>query len=95
MEWSYILLGAILFIAVSSYGQLTFRLGRLEKKINLLLVQSGIDPNISPALSEKVQEIARDPSRKIEAIKAYREETGVGLAEAKEAVEEFMRGSNR
>jgi ribosomal protein L7/L12 len=36
------------------------------------------------------QELAADPSRKISAIKAYREEHGVGLAEAKRAVEEYM-----
>jgi hypothetical protein len=41
-------------------------------------------------LSERVKELARDPGRKIEAIKAYREETGAGLAEAKEAVEAYL-----
>ncbi|MFI4996051.1 MAG: ribosomal protein L7/L12 [Hyphomicrobiales bacterium] len=41
------------------------------------------------ALSARVQDIARDPARKIEAIKAYREETGLGLKEAKDAVEGF------
>ena len=40
--------------------------------------------------SDRVKEIARDPNRKIEAIKVYREETGAGLAEAKEAVEAFI-----
>jgi hypothetical protein len=42
-------------------------------------------------LSEKVKSLARDPNRKIEAIKVYREETGAGLAEAKEAVEDYVR----
>jgi ribosomal protein L7/L12 len=37
-----------------------------------------------------VQELARDPSRKIQAIKLYREQTGAGLKEAKEAVESFI-----
>jgi len=45
----------------------------------------------SPApLSERVKDIARDPGRKIEAIKVYREETGAGLAEAKGAVEAYV-----
>jgi hypothetical protein len=44
----------------------------------------------APPLSDHVREIARDPSRKIEAIKAYREETRAGLAEAKQAVEAFI-----
>jgi hypothetical protein len=42
------------------------------------------------ALSERVKEIASDPSRKLEAIQAYREETGASLADAKEAVEAFI-----
>jgi ribosomal protein L7/L12 len=41
----------------------------------------------APALSQHVKDIARDPSRKIAAIKAYRDETGAGLKEAKDAVE--------
>jgi len=41
-------------------------------------------------LSDRVKEVARDPSRKIEAIKLYRDETGAGLAEAKKKVEAFM-----
>jgi ribosomal protein L7/L12 len=41
-------------------------------------------------LSERVKLLAGDPAKKIEAIKVYRDETGAGLAEAKEAVEEFI-----
>ncbi len=47
------------------------------------------NPNAAP-LSDRVKELARDPELKIEAIKAYREETGASLAEAKDAVEAFM-----
>jgi ribosomal protein L7/L12 len=43
-------------------------------------------------LSDRVKQLAGDPARKIEAIKAYREETGAGLPEAKEAVEAFLNG---
>jgi len=55
-------------------------------------IERGFDPDQPmprPPLSARVQQLASDPSRKIEAIKAYREETGAGLAEAKEAVEAF------
>jgi hypothetical protein len=44
-------------------------------------------------LSDRVKEIARDPARKIEAIKAYREETGAGLVEAKGVVEAYINSS--
>jgi ribosomal protein L7/L12 len=36
---------------------------------------------------------ARDPRRKIEAIKRLREATGLGLADAKNAVESFQRSA--
>jgi ribosomal protein L7/L12 len=39
-----------------------------------------------------VRGLADDPARKIEAIKAYREETGAGLAKAKAAVEAYING---
>lgn len=42
-------------------------------------------------LSARVKAIADDPSRFIEAIKVYREESGAGLAEAKNAVEAYVR----
>ena len=56
-------------------------------------IEHGIDPDRpnSPVprqpLSDRVKQLASDPSKKIEAIKVYREETGAGLAEAKDAVE--------
>jgi ribosomal protein L7/L12 len=56
-----------------------------EQKFDLLLKHLGIE---GPLL--EWQELARDPARKIAAIKAYREATGVGLKEAKDAVEQWM-----
>ena len=46
------------------------------------------DPNSDPALAPQVQDALRR-GNKIEAIKIYRELTGVGLAEAKQAVEDI------
>jgi hypothetical protein len=43
-----------------------------------------------PALSERAMDIAKDPAGKIAAIKAYREETGLGLKQAKDAVEGWL-----
>jgi Ribosomal protein L7/L12 C-terminal domain len=69
------------------------QLVRLEKKIDLILKHLGLDylqETSSGGLSPEVQDLARDPRRKIEAIKLHREQTGVGLKEAKDAVEAFM-----
>jgi hypothetical protein len=78
---------SILLICWMIFGQLS----RLDSKINAILRQQNIDPMIPQPLSERVKEVATDPARKIEAIKIYREETGVGLAEAKNAIEAHLR----
>jgi hypothetical protein len=46
----------------------------------------------SPWDSEDLRRLARDPTQKIAAIKLYRERAGVGLMEAKQAVEAFASG---
>lgn len=64
------------------------KINRLELSLNLILNRMEIE--LPSQLSERIQQIALDPQRKIEAIKLYREETKVGLREAKEAIEEFI-----
>jgi hypothetical protein len=60
------------------------RLGRLERKLDLILTHLGLDLN--PGVNPEVIELMRS-GKKIEAIKLYREQTGVGLKEAKDYVE--------
>jgi len=65
------------------------RLSELEDKLQFLYRRLNIDymdPNSDPARSPQIQEALRRGD-KIEAIKIYRELTGVGLAEAKRAVD--------
>src|SRR5262249_41856846 len=91
MEWigpALVLVGVLTIWATVT--QMSKRLERAERKLNALLRHFSIDSTQGVALSDRVKELARDPRRKIEAIKVYREETGAGLAEAKEAVEAFM-----
>ncbi len=60
------------------------RAARIEQKLDLILDHLAIrqdDPQL-----EHVAALARD-GKKIQAIKAYREATGVGLSEAEQAVE--------
>jgi len=51
-----------------------------------------VDPATPGGLSEEVKALADDPFRKIAAIKLHREQTGLGLREAKDAVEAYMAG---
>jgi len=65
------------------------RIGELEERLKFLYRRLNIDyadPNSDPALSPQIQDALRR-GNKIEAIKIYRELTGVGLAEAKDVID--------
>jgi hypothetical protein len=66
------------------------RMRRIEDKLDLVLKHQGIE-YASPKPGQW-QTLADDPDQKIAAIKAYREEFGVSLAEAKQAVEDYIAG---
>lgn len=66
------------------------RLRRVERKLDLILKHLGIDAGGAETVSEAVRALV-DRGEKIAAIKRHRDETGVGLAEAKEAVEACQR----
>ncbi len=87
----------ILTILYTSREAMSIRrdVARLDRKLNLILKQMNISYEETFGLSGRVKELARDPSRKIEAIKVYREETGAGLAEAKDAVEAWINSLQR
>ena len=65
------------------------RSSRLEAKVDLILAHLGIEYALST--DAEWQKLAAQPGMKIFAIKAYREAKGVGLAEAKKAVEDYMK----
>jgi hypothetical protein len=75
---------------VISLDQRLRALSRLEGKLDALLKHQGIrfDPysEVPPPVHDALRR-----GKKIEAIKEYRAATGVGLAEAKEFVEEVQR----
>jgi len=72
------------------------RISELEDKLQFLYRRLNIDylaSNSDPVLAPQIQDALRR-GNKIEAIKIYRELTGVGLAEAKQAIdraEQFMK----
>ena len=93
MEWLIISWAGVIVVALlASHANAKAQVARIERKLNLLLRQHGIDPSAGASLSDRVKEIARDPAKKIQAIKIYREETGAGLADAKEAIEAYING---
>jgi hypothetical protein len=66
-----------------------YRLARIEKKLDMIL--KALDLSWRDPLADEVQALLKQ-GRKIEAIKLYRERTGAGLKEAKEAVESIGAG---
>ena len=67
------------------------RVNELEDRLKFLYEKLNIDyadPSSDPIRSPKIQE-ALQRGNKIEAIKIYRELTGLGLAEAKQAVDQL------
>jgi ribosomal protein L7/L12 len=89
----YGLLSLVTVMTLVIVIQLYARVVHLQRHMFLLLRHHGIDPTKPPEVSDRVKELARDPARKIEAIKLMREETGADLAEAKGWVEEYARGT--
>jgi ribosomal protein L7/L12 len=87
----HFLLWLALFITVIGRTQgieeLQRRLARLEKKTDAIMQHLGLEYEPpAPGGSDTVLSLIR-AGKKIEAIKIYREETGAGLKEAKDAVE--------
>jgi len=75
---------AILLFSRTGSQTVDLRLQRVEKKLDAIISHLGvvINPGVDPQLIELVR-----AGKKIEAIKLYRESTGVGLKEAKDFVE--------
>ena len=75
--------------------ELMARVGTLEHQLAHLYSHLGIEipppPPPGQDISEKVQQLVRDGNL-IAAIKQYRDETGMGLAEAKERIEQLASG---
>jgi ribosomal protein L7/L12 len=80
---------------MDSESQIIIRLNRLERKVDFLLRELNLVekeeatlPDFDPVLTAVVELVRQN--RKIEAIKLYREMTGVGLKEAKEVVDRLF-----
>ena len=70
----------------SRVNELEDRLKALYRHLNLEYADPGSDPVMSPQIQEALRR-----GNKIEAIKIYRELTGVGLAEAKDVIDKAER----
>jgi ribosomal protein L7/L12 len=80
---------ALLSVLRASTANLERKIDRLAGKLDALMRANGVDPDPPLKLSDRVRNAARG-GRKIEAIKFLREETGLSLRDAKDAIDKFM-----
>jgi ribosomal protein L7/L12 len=79
--------------AVAFFFSHSRRIQEVERKLNLVLTHLGIDPTAQvdrsalASPSSHVMSLAADPRRRIDAIKAYREQTGADLKTAMQVVD--------
>jgi ribosomal protein L7/L12 len=78
----YVLALLLIVNALAFFFSHSRRMRDVDRKLNLVLTHLGIDPTAHVAPSSYVMSLAADPRQRIEAIKAYREQTGAGLKEA-------------
>ncbi len=83
--WIIALLLMILGILVASPGSSEFKMNHMDKKLNRIMEHLGIE---EINIDEELKELIADDKR-IPAIKRLREETGMGLKEAKEYVDDL------
>jgi ribosomal protein L7/L12 len=67
------------------------KLDRQEAHWQSLLRHLGVTPGQLAEPSDEVKALARQPGKHIEAIRAYREQTGLGLKEAKDVIDRISR----
>ncbi|MEN2419496.1 ribosomal protein L7/L12 [Streptomyces rimosus] len=88
--WTVIGAAAVVIVVLAStvdarHKTLERRLRRMDRKLDLIMEHLGLD-EVGPEGMAEIDALLLK-GRKIEAIKRYRELTGAGLVEAKEAVE--------
>ncbi|MFH8409429.1 ribosomal protein L7/L12 [Streptomyces sp. NPDC018019] len=88
--WTAIAIAAVIIVVLASAGDarhktLDRRLRYMDRKLDLIMEHLGIEETGPEGMAEIDALLLK--GRKIEAIKRYRELTGAGLAEAKEAVD--------
>jgi ribosomal protein L7/L12 len=91
---AFSILASIPWQVSASSAAVSKRLRRVEQKLDLILEHLGVDASQIGTGYEPSEDVRRlaDAGQKIQAIQLLRKETGWGLKEAKDAVEEYLSG---
>jgi ribosomal protein L7/L12 len=79
---------ALLIAQRVSAAKLERKIDRLAAKLDALMKASGLEPEPPMKFSDRVRKAAAQ-GRRIEAIKLLRQETGLSLSDAKDAVDKL------
>lgn len=90
MTEPYLLVLALLAYLAYQHLNLQERLKRSEAKLDALLAHLGVEEGKFSEPSAEVRALAADPKRRIEAIKAYRRQTGLGLKDAVAVIDKLQ-----
>ena len=81
--------GALLLLIWFRVERTAAQLSALQEQFEALRRGLGQVPPLCDEPSERVRELAADSKKKIEAIRAYREESGADLKRARQVVEQL------
>lgn len=91
MDVNTYLIAAVAALLVFTIAALRGDNARIERKVNAVLSHLGIQtPGTDDDFLQQLQELA-SAGHTIEAIKLYRKRTGVGLKEAKQAIDDLSK----
>lgn len=90
----WIVLLVVIALVLRHWG-LERRMGRLESALDGLSRHVGALPPLVTAPSQRVKDLAMMPGKKVEAVRALREETGLGLKEAVRIVDALKAETGR
>ena len=79
------------YLALKQLALIARSLQSLEEMTSRLLSLEGIEGGAPAEPSPRVRQLAANPAERVAAIRAYRQQTGLGLREAKAVVDELAR----
>ncbi len=78
-------------VALMQLAAISRTLQETAAMMRRLIAHQGVDRDTVAEPSDKVKELALNPKSYVAAIKAYREQSGLGLKEAKAVIDELSR----
>jgi hypothetical protein len=88
----WLIICGLVFTVFPALTGIQRRLATVEKNLQRVLIHFNIDAATVLPPSDRVRHLAADPKGRIAAMKAYREETGADLPDAKSVVDALIAG---